>query len=320
MTDYTYEARDDAPGIARKATELRRLELTVTRRLDGLLSGEFLGRLPGPGTEPAAARAYGAGDDARQIDWNLTARSLEPQVRSTDADRELETWIVVDRSGSLDFGTTLCEKREVALAAVAAFAFLGLRHGNRVGVLVAGGDSVLRLGPGSTRVTIMAALSRLYDMPRTESPAADRADLSAALNQLARGNQRRGQVIVISDFLDSGDWAGALRRVKARHDVVACQIVDPRELALPAIGLVSMVDTESGRTMHVQTNSRALRARYERAAQERDDKIKKELRRAGAEHFALSTDRDWVIDIARFVVNRRRTLRQASRRIPAGVS
>ena len=120
MTEAVYTPRADAPSLARKAAELRRLELLVTRRLDGLLSGEFLGRLPGPGTEPASARPYGAGDDARQIDWNLTARSLAPQIRTTDADRELETWIVVDRSASLDFGTTLCEKREVALAAVAS--------------------------------------------------------------------------------------------------------------------------------------------------------------------------------------------------------
>ena len=315
-----YTPRHDAPGLARKAAELRRLELLVTRRLDGLLSGEYLGRLPGPGTEPAAARPYGAGDDARQIDWNLTARSLSPQIRTTDADRELETWIVLDGSASLDFGTTLCEKREIALAAVAAFAFLALRHGNRVGVFVAGGDSVVRLGPASTRIATMAALSRVYDLPRREGPAGERADLAAALDQLVRSRRRRGQAVVISDFLDDGDWTAALRRVHARHDVVACQVRDPRELELPAIGLVSMVDTESGRKLHVQTNSRALRGRYERAARERDERIARDIRSGGAEHLTLSTDRDWLLDIAGFVTMRRRMLRQTSRRLPTGVS
>jgi uncharacterized protein (DUF58 family) len=320
MTEYSYESRADAPSVARKAAELRRLELTVTRRLDGLLSGEFLGRLPGPGTEPAAARPYSTGDDARQIDWNLSARSLVPQIRNTDADRELETWIIVDRSASLDFGTTVCEKREIALSAVAAFAFLALRHGNRVGIIAAGGDSLLRLGPGSTRVAVMAALSRLYDMPKHEGPAGEQADLTAALRQLARSNVRRGQAVVISDFLDERDWQSAMRRLRLRHDIVACQIFDPRELELPAIGLVSMVDTESGRTMHVQTNSKALRARYERAARERNEKIAHDVRSAGGEHLALATDRDWVLDIARFVITRRRMLRQASRHVPVGVS
>jgi uncharacterized protein (DUF58 family) len=128
--------------VAAKAAELRRLELLVSRKLDGLLSGEFLGRVTGPGSEPAAARPYVAGDDARKIDWNLTARSLDAQVRSTDADRELETWIVVDRSASLDFGTAQQQKSEVAFAAAAAFAFLAARHGNRVGMVVAGRDRI----------------------------------------------------------------------------------------------------------------------------------------------------------------------------------
>jgi uncharacterized protein (DUF58 family) len=319
VTDQHYVPHERVADVAGKAAYLRRLELLVTRRLDGLLSGDFLGRLPGPGTEPSAARPYGAGDDARQIDWNLTARSLTPQVRSTDADRELETWIVVDRSASLDFGTAKCEKREVALAATAAFAFLALRHGNRVGVFVAGSDAVVRLGPISTRVATMAALSRIYDSPRQTSPAGERTGLAAALQQLARSRRRRGQAVVISDFLDDLEWAAALRQVRRRHDIVACQVTDPRELAFPAIGLVSMVDTETGRQLHVQTNSRARRERYERAARQRDERIARELRAVGAEHVMLSTDRDWVIDIARFVATRRRTLRQSARRLPMGV-
>jgi uncharacterized protein (DUF58 family) len=318
VTDQHYVPRERVADVAGKAAYLRRIELLVTRRLDGLLSGDFLGRLPGPGTEPSAARPYGAGDDARQIDWNLTARSLTPQVRSTDADRELETWIVVDRSASLDFGTTKCEKREIALAATAAFAFLALRHGNRVGVFVAGGDAIVRLGPVSTRVATMAALSRVYDSPRQTGPAGERTDLAAALQQLARSRRRRGQAVVISDFLDDREWPAALRQVRRRHDIVACQVTDPRELVLPPIGLVSMVDTETGRQLHVQTNSRTLRERYERAARQRDERIARELRAVGAEHLLLSTDRDWVVDIARFVATRRRSLRQSARRFPVG--
>ncbi len=123
-----------ARPVAAKAAVLRRLELDVTRRLDGLLSGDYLAFASGPGTEPAGARPYGPGDDARRIDWSLTARALTPHVRTTEADRELETWVVADRSASLDFGTAEREKREVALAAVAAFGFLTVRAGNRLGV------------------------------------------------------------------------------------------------------------------------------------------------------------------------------------------
>ena len=314
MTDFAYRPQGSVSSVSAKAAELRRLELLVTRRLDGLLSGEFLGILPGPGTEPAAARDYAAGDDARQIDWNLSARSLNPQVRSTDADRELETWIVVDRSASLDFGTTEREKSEIAFAATAAFAFLAARHGNRVGLLVAGGDKVQRLGLASTRTATLAALSRLYDTPRRTNPPGPGCDLAGGLLQLERVRARRGQVVVISDFLDDSDWSRALRRVATKHDIVACQVVDPRELSLPAMGLVQMVDTETGREMSVQTNSSVLRARYEQAAKERNERIVHEVRRAGAEHLMLSTERDWLLDIARFVTRRRGLLRRGARR------
>ncbi len=188
--------RSGVAPVARKAAELRRLELLVTRRLDGLLRGEFLGRTPGPGSEVAGARAYEAGDDSRWIDWNLTARSITPQVRTTEADRELQTWTVVDRSASMNFGTTEREKGEVAFAAAAAFGFLTARHGNRFGLLVAGGDSVRRLGPTSTRPELLATLSRLYDIPRRNERADGDADLTGTLDALERARPRRGQVIV----------------------------------------------------------------------------------------------------------------------------
>jgi uncharacterized protein (DUF58 family) len=296
------------------------LELDVTRRLDGLVSGDYLALTSGPGTEPAGARAYNPGDDARRIDWSLTARSLAPHVRTTEADRELETWIVVDRSASLDFGTTQREKREVALAMVAAFGFLNSRAGNRLGVLIAGGDHLVRVPARSGRTAILAALSLLYDSPRRERGPGPDADLSAALAQVERTQRRRGQVIVISDFLDSTDWVTPLRRLSLRHQVVAAQVTDPRELELPAVGLLEVVDAETGTRLHVQTNSAGLRERYANAVGERQDRIRRMLGEAGAEHLELSTDRDWLVDVARFIRRRRSTgpLRGATRFRRAG--
>ena len=116
-----------------------------------MLTGDYLAVAAGPGSEPAGARPYEPGDDARRMDWNLTARSVAAHVRTTDADREMETWIVADRSASLDFGTAACEKRDLVLAAAAAFGFLTARHGNRLGVLMAGGVSVTRMPARSGR-------------------------------------------------------------------------------------------------------------------------------------------------------------------------
>jgi uncharacterized protein (DUF58 family) len=298
--------------VAHKAAELRRLELLVTRRLDGLLRGEFLGRQHGPGSEVAGARQYEAGDDSRWIDWNLTARSMNPQVRTTEADRELQTWAVVDRSSSMNFGTGEREKAEVAFAATAAFGFLTARNGNRFGMLVAGTDTVARFGPTSTRPELLASLSKLYDVPRTMQGANDDADLAAALRHLERARPRRGQIIVVSDFLDDSDWRRSVARLAHAHQMLCVQVVDPRELTLPAAGMLTFVDTESGRNLHVQSSSATLRDRYAAAAKDRYDTIGRQIREAGSEHLVLFTDSDWLIEIVRFVAGRKALRRHGS--------
>ncbi len=292
--------------VASKAAELRRLELLITRRLDGLLRGEFRGIQPGPGTDFAGTRAYEAGDDARRIDWNLSARSLEPFIRTTDADRELQTWVVVDQSASMNFGTVQHEKADVAFAAVAAFGFLNAQHGNQFGVMTTAGGSIRRHGPASTRPALMATLSRLYESrPTDDETSQPEADLTQALRALERAHLRRGLIVVVSDFLDDGDWGMHLRRLAYAHDVLAVQIVDPRESELPAVGMVTLVDAETGREITVQSNSKVLRERYARAAEQRQQKIATTITGAGADHLVLSTEGDWLFDIARFVVRRR---------------
>jgi uncharacterized protein (DUF58 family) len=270
-----------------------------------MLTGDYLAFATGPGTEPAGARPYGPGDDARRIDWSLTARAMSPHVRTTEADRELETCLVVDRSASLDFGTAQREKRELALAVVAAFGFLTVRAGNRLGVLVSGGDELVALPARSGRLGVLAALSVLYDTPRRDGAPEATADLAAALVRLERTQRRRGQVIVVSDFLDHADWATPLRRLSMRHHVVAAELSDPRELRLPAVGMLALVDTETGERLYVQTNSAGLRQRYAALAADRQQRIGRTLVDAGAEHLRLSTDRDWLVDVVRFVGRRR---------------
>ena len=293
----------DVPDIATRASYLKRLDLTITKRLDGLLAGEFLGILPGPGTERSGGRIYGPGDDARRIDWSLTARSLAPHIRTTDADRELETWLVVDRSASLDFGTTVREKRELALCAVAAFGSLAQRGANRIGMMVSGGEELVRFDPKGGRTALFGMLSRLDALPRSATGGG--TSLTDALAQLQRIHVRRGQIIVISDFLEPNDWSRAIRRLSLHHQVVAVQVIDPREFALPAVGILGLVDPETGQTMHVQTNSAGLRERFAAAAQERHAAIATQLSHAGVSHIVLSTEDDWLREIVRFVTIRR---------------
>lgn len=289
-----------------RANVLRRLELQIVRRLDGRAAGDHATTAMGPGSERAGAREYQPGDDARRIDWNLTARSHSVHVRTTEADRELQTWVVADRSASLDFGTAQYEKRDLVLGTAAAFGVLTARAGNRFGVSTCGGSQLDSRPAATGRRAMLAALATVHDTPRQKAAPGPGADLAAALDAVRRLQPRRGLVVVASDFLDDSPWPGALRRLCLRHQVVAVHVVDPRELELPEVGLLSVVDPESGRLVHVRTGSAELRARYARAAAERMQRITKELRSAGASDVVLRTDSDWLSAIVAFATTRRR--------------
>ena len=295
-------------GPAEAAAVLRRLELTVRRRLDGLLQGNHLGLVPGPGSEPGESRDYHPGDDVRRMDWAVTARTTVPHVRQTIADRELETWAVLDLSPSLDFGTARCEKRDLAIAAVAAIAHLTGRGGNRFGALVTTGERLHRIPALSGRLHTTALLRQLVAMPRSERGR--RGDLAAALEALRRPPRRRGFAVVVSDFLgpaeDRPAWERAMRALGVRHDVLAVEVLDPVELGLPAVGLLTLVDPENGKLLEVQTGKKKLREEYASAAGAQRAEIAATIRRAGAAHLQLRTDRDWLVDMVRFVAARRR--------------
>jgi uncharacterized protein (DUF58 family) len=306
----------EVSSVLSRAGALARLQLEVTHRLDGLIHGDFLGLAAGPGSEVSDARPYTPGDDARRIDWNLTARSAEIHTRVTEPDRELEMWIVADRSASLDFGTARHEKRDLVVAAAAAFGLRTIGHGNRIGLLIVGGDRLRAFPPRPDRRTLLGALSAVNVSDRQTRQPDRGADLDAGLTWLRRTSRRRGVVVIVSDFLDNAPWPSSVRQLALRHEVIAVQVVDPRELELPSVGLLSMVDNETGVVLHVQTSSARLRERYRSAALERHEGICSSLRSAGASQVVLSTDRDWVVDIARFLSERheRRVLRSSALR------
>lgn len=291
----------------RSAGALRRVELTVRRRLDGLLQGDHTGVLLGAGSDHGEARVYVAGDDVRRIDWAVSARTGDVHVRDTIADRELELTLVVDTSASLGFGTAHSVKRDVAWGAAVAFAVLATRGGNRVGALLPGRDREwIAHRSGDTQLaTLTRALER--------TPAAGALALA---DQLRRGRLlavRRGLVVVVSDFLDRGPWARELRGLARRHDVVAVEVVDPRELELPDVGTLLLEDPETGRRRRADTSRPALRERFAAAAADQRAAIAEAITGAGASHLVLRTDRDWLADTVRFVVQRRRGGRTARR-------
>jgi uncharacterized protein (DUF58 family) len=311
---------------------LRHLELTVLRRLDGLLLGDYLGLLPGQGSEKAESREYQFGDDVRRMDWAVTARTTIPHVHDLIADRELETWALVDLTSSQNFGSARCEKRELAIAATGAVGFLTSRTGNRMGAiaLTDAGTRMIPARPGRaglrsllrTLLTIGTAAepprpSERFGSRDGAAPAAGKAvtgqaaragtDLAKALEALRRPPRRRGLVVVVSDFLSVDlSWQRPLRALAGRHDVLAVEVLDPLELALPNVGPLAVVDPETGALFDLPTHSRRFRARYAQAAARHRDEVAGALRGAGAAHLRLRTDSDWLIDIARYAAASRR--------------
>lgn len=290
--------------VVRREDRLRQLELAVTRKLDGLLHGDHQGLVPGGGTEPADGRVYAPGDDVRRMDWNLTARTSIPHIRTTIADRELETWLVVDTSASLDFGTVACEKRDLALAAAAAFTFLTARGGNRVAASLFGPEAAV-VPPRSGRVAALALLHRIEQRGRAASGASS-TTLAEALRRVRHTARRRGLVVLITDLIDQSNWQRELRALALRHEVVVVEVRDPRESNLPSVGLLMLVDPETGQRLEVQTSNPKVRARFAELAATKQAEHARLVRATGAAHLVLSTDRDWLFDIVRFVAARKR--------------
>lgn len=307
-------------GPVDAAAVLRRLELTIVRRLEGFLRGEHLGLLPGPGTELAEARVYSPGeDDVRHMDWAVTARTTVPHVHDLVADRELETWALVDLSPSMHFGTAATDKRELALAAVATVGVLTQRLGDRFGGYVLSAAGVRRFPARSGRLALAGLVRSISAAVPPEGGAAPRGggrqpSLGEALSVVAAAHPRRGLRVVVSDLLGPpAAWEREVRRLALRHQVLAIEIVDPRELELPDVGVVPLLDPETGAVVEVDTGRRRTREAFGSVAATHRAEVADVLRRAGAAHLRLRTDSDWVADTARFVLTHRRVARQLHR-------
>ncbi len=280
---------------------LRTLELTISRRLDGVLHGNYQGLTPGHGSEPGESRQYAPGDDVRRIDWNVTARTQETYVREQIADHDLTAWLVIDASAPMQFGTVGNTKAQTALAAAAAVGFLTARNQNRVGAVMVAGPDIHVVPPRSGTNQVRAILSTLAAPPVSDGQGS--ADMAGALDRVGALAKRRGFVAVISDFVGT-EWTTALGRLSLRHDLLAITVHDPREYDVPPIGLVQMTDPASGRVREIRVTESVQRKFIEAAAEQRATRLA-ELGRTGADTIELTTDGDWLGSVVQHVQRRR---------------
>lgn len=280
---------------------VRGLELTINRRLDGVLHGNHQGITPGHGSEPGESRPYQPGDDVRRIDWNVTARTQETYVREQIADRDLEAWLIVDTSAAMRFGTVTAEKAQIALAAAACIGFLTARNQNRLGALLVSGPHLKVMPPRNGRDQVRAILSSIAAAPPSEGLG--RSDLGAACERVAALSKRRGFVAIVADFAGTS-WGDPLARLGMRHDLLCVAIHDPRERDVPPIGLIDLVDPATGGHREVRVTPEVQR-RFAAAVAEQVTARDLAIRRARAELIDLATDHDWLSSIVTHVRRKR---------------
>jgi uncharacterized protein (DUF58 family) len=275
--------------------------------MEGLLAGDYRSSLHGDGTELVQVRPYVPGDDVRRIDWNVTARTGEPHVRVHLAERVLVTWLLLDTSPSMQFGTADRRKADVAEGVAIAVGHVATRRGNRLGLVTFGDAQPHATPPRQGRIGLIGLLAALREEPQENDGRVGATSLGAALDRAGTMARQRAVVVVASDFRGLRDWRRPLLEVAARHEVVAVEIRDPAEDELPNAGALWLVDPETGSQLRVDTRSAKLRARFAAAAAAERAEVAGVLASAGARHVVLSTSGDWLRTFAVF-------LRRGSRR------
>jgi len=300
------------------------LDLVLARRASGVLPGERRAAGRGTGTELAQIRPYQVGDDVRRLDAAASARTGQPHVRDQIPERTLTTWLLVDVSASMAFGTADRLKSDVAEGVALVIGRLAVRRAGRVGLLTCGAPVARQLPPRGGRAQLVALRRALGAGVAPDGHLPPEDALAAGLRRIGRLARGPGLVVVVSDFREGSGgrataggaaaagssldpavgggrpaWARALAALTLRHDVLAVEVVDPRERELPDAGHLVVVDPETGRRVEADSSSAELRRRFAAAELARRDELKSHLRRAHARHVTVSTGEDWLRALGR---------------------
>ena len=278
---------------------LRALDVTIGRRVEGMLAGDYRSVLLGPGTELAQIRPYAPGDDPRQLDWNVTARTGQAHVRVQLAERVMVTWLVLDTSPSMQFGTADRRKADVAEGVALAVGHVATRRGNRLGIVTFGGADPRSEPPRQGRGGLIGLLRTLRADEDAEASGA--TSLGEAFLRTGALARQRSLVVVVSDFRGPFDWRSPLLQLAGRHDVIAVEVRDPREEELPNVGDLWLVDPETGDQLRVDTRDAKLRSRFAAAAAEERTGLARTLAAVGVRHVVVSTQGDWLRALAVFL-------------------
>lgn len=273
---------------------VRRIKVVTAKLVDEHISGEYHSVFKGRGMEFDEVREYVPGDDVRTIDWNVTARMGHPYVKRFCEERELTVIFLVDISGSMIFGSGLRTKAEVAAELTCLLALSAIKNQDKVGMILFSDRIERFIPPRKGRTAVMRLVREVLAAEETRRET----DLGMALQFLSKVQKRRAVVFLLSDFMTSG-YEKELRVIARHHDVIACPISDPRERELPNIGLLEVIDPETGALMTADTGSSRLRESFRAQAAAEEQAREKQFLRLKTDRLALATDRPFVDDVRR---------------------
>ena len=287
---------------------LRRLELPIVRRLEGLLQGDYKSAARGDGLDLADLREYQFHDDVRRIDWNATARLNTPYVRDYIEDREIPVWFILDMSPSMMFEGVSVSKNTVLTEFTTLLCRAMLGRGNRAGAVIFSGkiDRIIPSRGGRRQ------LLQILGAVGGHRPSPGATDLRQVLTEASAAIRRRSLVFIVSDFITSPGWEKVLNLLAARHDVVAVRLTDPLETRLPDLGFLTFQDAESGEQLFVDTHNRQFQARFAAAADARDEVLRAIFEKAGVDVLELATEDDVMDALLRFAEMRKQSLRRSA--------
>lgn len=269
--------------------KVRKIEIKAKGLSQNIFAGEYHSAFKGRGMTFSEVREYQYGDDVRDIDWNVTARQNHPYIKVYEEERELTVMLLVDVSGSKDFGAVGETKRDMMDEIAATLAFSAIENNDKVGVILFSDKIEKFIPPKKGRKHILLVISTLLDF----KPENKGTDVNCALEFLTSGIKKRCTSFLVSDFIDESDYSKALSIANNKHDLIAVQVYDKREMQLPDVGLMRVYDAETGEERWINTSSKKVRETYQRWWYQRQLKMSEKLQHSRVDLASIATDEDY---------------------------
>ena len=270
--------------------KVRKIEIKTRGLSSNIFAGQYHSAFKGRGMAFSEVREYQFGDDVRDIDWNVTARFHRPYVKVFEEEREMTVMLLIDVSGSLDFGTRKQMKRDMVTEIAATIAFSAIQNNDKIGVVFFSDRIEKYIPPKKGRKHILYIIREMLDF----QPESKRTDVKQAVEFLSSVQKRRTTAFILSDFFVRDDFQQSLQICNRKHDVVAIQVYDQRASDLPDVGLMKVVDAETGHEQYVDTSSKALRLAYHKYWNSRQAQLKETFNKSNVDHVSVATDEDFV--------------------------